>query len=76
MVMSFLVPISVSFRSSSFQLTTVTEYQMAARAKVSSAVTLFMIENFHLRTRLTRCLYSEVALHQTFWSLLPNDGRI
>ena len=43
MVMSFLVPTSVSSRSSRLQLTTAAGYWMTGTAKVLSAVTLFLL---------------------------------
>ena len=76
MVMSFLVPMSISFRSSHLQLTTVAGYRMNGTAKVLIAVTLLLLENLLLKSRLTRFLYSEVALQRSSSSLLPNDCKI
>ena len=56
MVMCFLVPMSVSFRSSRFQLTTVAGYRMTGTAKVLIAVTLLLLESLLLRTCLTQFL--------------------
>ena len=61
MVMSFLVPMSASFRSSRLQLTTAAGYRMAGTAKALITVTLFLLKSLLLRARLTRFLYSEVA---------------
>ena len=68
MVMSFLVPMSISFRSSCLQLN--------RTAKVLIAVTLFLLESLLLRTRFTRFLYSEVALQRTSLLLLPNECKM
>ena len=42
-VISFLVPLSVSFRSSRLQVTTAAGYRMTGTAKVLIAVTLFLL---------------------------------
>ena len=76
MVMSFVVSMTISFRSSRLQLTTAAGYRMTGTAKVLIAVTLFLLESLLFRTRLTRFLYSEVALQRTSSSLLPNDCKI
>ena len=44
MVMTFLVPMSVSFKSSRLQLTTDAGYRMTETAKALIAVTLFLLE--------------------------------
>ena len=73
MVMSFLVPMLVSFKSSHLQLTTAAGYGMTETAKVLIAVALFLLESLLLRICLTRFLYSEVALQCTE---LRNDCKI
>ena len=64
---------SVSFRSSRLQLTTVAGYRMNGTAKVLIAVTLFLLESLLLRARLTRFLYSEMVLQRTSSSLFDFD---
>ena len=76
MVMSFLVPMLVSFWSSRLQLTTVAGYQITGTAKLLIAVTLFLLESLLLRARLTWFLYLQVALQRTSLLWLPNDCKI
>ena len=76
MAMSFHVPMSIYFRSSRLQLTTVTRYLMTETAKVLIAVTLFLLESLFRRIHLIRFLYSEVASQRTSLSLFLNDCNI
>ena len=50
------------FRYSRLQLITAAGYWMTGSAQVLISVTLFLLESLLHKTRLTRFLYSEVAL--------------